>query len=509
MKIWTVLFYCMLLICSVVMAHVTGTDDFNDSAIDTDQWDNPIYIGNPGFAETNGHLHFYTQDDPGTNAYHAVLPWKVTGPFSEDWEAQVSTVMPDFVNDATQQYDVGFNISVNNVGELYSNRVSFTASNNESNQKKFMENFVLNNAEIRDVDFNRSMDATILRIRWDAASSNLYSEVSDDGGTTWTNYWSPLNNPFNMTSADDFVCTLYAASKGRPITLADNLYFDDFQATIYSGPLNGFDDFNDNRYDSRKWLKAEPMLTETNNRLEFTSRGIGDENGTWVWIKNAGSYTQDWSAAVDAYNDSISTNQWSFSALAVVRPSEDPLLFTGIAVGNETGRYVYAGWNEGEAEYHNGFLTTNVQARFKVEYDAMEMRLSAFADLGNGYISLTNRSIEGVNSLDKSMLIGLSGSTEGSYLIHSGEMYFDNFEVHTHPTTPAIFKATLFSNQLFHLSISNLALEASNTLERTFDLMDSNGWHTATSFISSTTQTNINEMVSNAWDRAFYRIISQ
>jgi hypothetical protein len=68
-------------------------------------------------------------------------------------------------------------------------------------------------------------------MRWVAAESNLYTDVSTDGGATWTNLWSPVTNPFSMGSSDSFSCAIYGQSTGRQIAISDNLYCDNFQAT--------------------------------------------------------------------------------------------------------------------------------------------------------------------------------------------------------------------------------------------------------------------------------------
>lgn len=122
MKTVTVFCACMLLCSNAVMASITGTDDFNDGLTDP-VWDSQIYIGNAGLSETNGHMHFYTEDDPGTNAYRALLPWKVIGPFNENWEVQVSAIIPAFETGASQEFACGIIITPNQASEVVSNRL--------------------------------------------------------------------------------------------------------------------------------------------------------------------------------------------------------------------------------------------------------------------------------------------------------------------------------------------------------------------------------------------------
>jgi hypothetical protein len=419
------------------MEALTVLDDFNDGIVNPGLWDVPVYIGNADLAETNGHLHFYTLDDPGTGAYRAILPMKALAQFDVDWEVQIFTALPDFENDATQQLESGLLLLPNEIGKVASNRISHIVAKNEANQKKYYQNLEVNGVEIFDYGADRTSDSALLRMRWDAATSNLFSDISTDGGTTWTNYWPSVANPFNMTDSDQFVVALYAASKGRPITISDNLYFDDFKATIYSGPLNGSDDFNDNIRDTSKWIEAEPLLTETNNRLEFTTSGTGDENGNWTWVKNAGSYTQDWAVSVDVYNSSVPFNQSSSIAMGIVghNVSEGPLFVLGLLRSTDPGHVIGGGW----PDYYTWHSTTNTSAKLTISYDATTETLSGAYSLGGGFIMLTNRNISWLPAgTSESFIIALIGSTENDFLVESGEMYLDNFEAVTLPYSATI-----------------------------------------------------------------------
>lgn len=505
-------FSCMLLCSNAVMATLTGGDDFNDGMIDTGQWGSPIYIGNAGLSETNGHLHFYTLDNPGTDAYRAILPFKVAGPFNEDWEVQVYATIPDFENESGQRLSIGLVVVPAETAGTGSNQVSLTITKNEENQKQYFQNVDVNGVEVDNNSADRFSDIAILRMRWQAATSNLYSDVSLDGGTTWTSYWPSIENPFNMTNADQFIVTLYTASHGWPIAISDNLYFDDFRATIYSGPLNGSDDFNDNVRDTSKWLEGLPLLAETNNRLEFTSTGSGQEQGMWMWTANTGSYTQDWSVTIDAVNSSTpSADQFSNIALVALNSADGTDLFGALLGIGTDGCNAFGGWEIDGASYWIALqAVTNNTATLKISYDATTRTLSSSFDAGDGYVSLTNFNVTGwsMNTND-TFMIGVSGYAEYDFAIESGQMYLDNFEAHTLTTTPALFSSIVCSNLNVSLSVIHLTDSASNVLERSFDLTDSNGWHTIKSFISATSQTNITDVISNTWQRTYYRIKSQ
>jgi len=225
------IFSCLLLFCSTAVAQLNGSDNFNDSEINTNLWDEPLII--PGlveetFVETNGHLHFSSTNVDG----RSVLPWKASAPFDKGWEVQIEITLPDLVNTSEQQYDMALELTPYSVDQILSNRFTFGMSKNEANEKKFFGNFVTNSIEAHDLNAERISDTATLRMRWDSFASNLYADVSTDSGVTWTNYWEPVTNPFSMSSSDHFSVQIYGASTGREISISDNLYCDNFEATL-------------------------------------------------------------------------------------------------------------------------------------------------------------------------------------------------------------------------------------------------------------------------------------
>ncbi len=81
-------------------------------------------------------------------------------------------------------------------------------------------------------------------------------------------------------------------------------------------------------------------------------------------------------------------------------------------------------------------------------------------------------------------------------LIDSDAPVFDNASI----LSPA-------ADQVF-LSVINLTLHTTNTLERSVDLADTNSWHSVTSFVSTATQTNLYHPLTNTTPHAHYRIQS-
>ena len=73
--------------------------------------------------------------------------------------------------------------------------------------------------------------------------------------------------------------------------------------------------------------------------------------------------------------------------------------------------------------------------------------------------------------------------------------------------TPTIFSISLSTGTVY-LGITNLTIGASNTIERSFDLV-SNVWDSADGFISGSSWTNWSEDVNSEWWRVFYRVRSE
>ena len=200
--------------------------------------------------------------------------------------------------------------------------------------------------------------------------------------------------------------------------------------------LNGSDDFNDNIRDPAKWTVIDPLLSETNNRLEFTSTGVGDEDGAWVWTPNSGSYTQDWTVTVDANNYSTpSQNQWSHVGVFALNSTDDADFFgTALGVDTENGCIVLGGGEVDGTEHWDLRLATAQSATLRISYDATAQKLSSSFDAGDGFISLTNfKVIDWSMNSNDTFIIAIAGFSEGGFTITSGEMYFDNFEAVTLP----------------------------------------------------------------------------
>ena len=200
--------------------------------------------------------------------------------------------------------------------------------------------------------------------------------------------------------------------------------------------LSGSDDFNDNVMNPSKWTVIAPLLIETNNRLEFTSTGVGDEEGVWAWTANSGSYTQDWSATIDAFNSSIpSSDQWSHLGLFAINSIDDTDFFgTALGFDTESGRVVIGGGEVNGTEYWD-LAATDQSVTLRITYDATALKLSSSFDAGDRSVLLTNFNVADweMDSND-TFIIAVAGASENDFFISSGQIYADNFEVVTLPS---------------------------------------------------------------------------
>jgi hypothetical protein len=92
--------------------------------------------------------------------------------------------------------------------------------------------------------------------------------------------------------------------------------------------FDGCDNFNDNSIDSTRWATnvahaGVGLVTETNQRLEYTTGGAatGNDRASAVWIVNTGSYSNNWDVQVDFNMPSLNlTGAQSVSFTLLVYP---------------------------------------------------------------------------------------------------------------------------------------------------------------------------------------------
>jgi len=264
-------------------AGFSGTDNFNDGVIATNLWSPPMTMGDAGLIETNGHLHFFATSNPGSGWNRAELPWRTSAPFDYDWQAQVTVAIPDLVNTATQQYQMGFCLTLNDASQTANYRVSFLLGKDETNARKFFLNIVTNGVETHDAPQARIADSATIRFRWVAATSSLYTEVSTNGGSAWADLWGPWYNPLGMKATDCFVCMIDGGSEGgKVVNVVNNLYCDDFVTTV-SGPV------------MTSFGNGDLTWTDINTSSVFTVEWAPQLGGPWyrTWTNLTGVHMTD------------------------------------------------------------------------------------------------------------------------------------------------------------------------------------------------------------------------
>lgn len=208
-----------------------------------------------------------------------------------------------------------------------------------------------------------------------------------------------------------------------------------FSGPTSRGALSGFDDFNDNSRDTGKWYAESTFLQETNQRLEFTASGIGDAESHWAWIANSGSYNQDWTVSIEAFNSSSpSAEQWSHIMLAVLNSADDTDIFaTALGADPDAGAITVGGWEVNGIECWDAWqVIAGPSATLRISYDSTIQTLSSEFDAGEGFVLLTNFNVNGWNMASSdTFIVAIGGVSESNFAISSGELYADNFKAST------------------------------------------------------------------------------
>ncbi|WP_372807084.1 hypothetical protein, partial [Pontiella sp.] len=203
--------------------------------------------------------------------------------------------------------------------------------------------------------------------------------------------------------------------------------------------LSGSDDFDDNALDPTKWtIPFGTGLTETNNRAEYNTPGINEEDdGMWLWTLNSGSSTQDWYIAIEAHNASTPTNHDQNATFELaVHKDWDKSFWVGLAAygsDDETDRYIDTGWSIGDGDIETFLPISADSATLRISYDSVMKTLTSQYDLGSGFIVATNLSTANWGLTDDDSLnvwiVGFSDQLG----ISSGQVYGDNFEADALP----------------------------------------------------------------------------
>jgi hypothetical protein len=211
--------------------------------------------------------------------------------------------------------------------------------------------------------------------------------------------------------------------------------------------LNGSDDFNDNSKDPTRWgtdlVRGVGSLTETNGRLEYTTTGVpttGDLSSR-PWIKNFGSYTQDWEVRID-----VSMPQPALAATQLVCFGLVVFPSTNIAAANTNRFEIYYG-RYGSVCRFNPLVAINkaetdlpvkvslsTYAGVRIAFDATTKVLGAYYDedgpaCGYSWTLLTATNVSAAWNMNSTSLFGIApvGNSMFTSVASTNNVFGDNF----------------------------------------------------------------------------------
>jgi len=187
-----------------------GRDDFNDNTIDLNKWSN-AYGGFGEFTEINQRLELDIDGGDTAGESDGYLPWKLNyGSYDLDWEVYYDVQVPAFTSfSGEESSEMGIAIysfpPIDNVIVLALEQVT-------DGHQYVTEIETISTED--EIVLPTTSTSCSLRIRWDAATTMLYTDYDSDGGAdNWTNLasWNiGTGQPYSwgMTSGDTFMCVL-------------------------------------------------------------------------------------------------------------------------------------------------------------------------------------------------------------------------------------------------------------------------------------------------------------
>ena len=158
--------------------------------------------------------------------------------------------------------------------------------------------------------------------------------------------------------------------------------------------FGGCDNFNDHSIDASRWsgpvvASGVGFLSETNQRLEFTTTG-GNDACFLRWALNTGSYTQDWELKVDVnigmpvFN--TASPQPAVHLNLVVAPGTNvgPNNIFSIEFGKEDRSYLHCEVVSGDGQVvltqTNTTAANPTNLSLRIAFDSAQKTLSAYVD---------------------------------------------------------------------------------------------------------------------------------
>jgi hypothetical protein len=410
---------------SLEAANLIGSDDFNDNSVDP-AW--TVFFADPGpaFTETNQRLEY---TNPSGEKY---IGWRWYGNVlsaAQDWAIEIDFAwLVDFGSLGAGQdadFQLGFETPTDGFGlKFIVDQFGFALLTQEFD-------IATDTTVFSDYQYIGTAASQItMRVSFDADTETFTSAYSTGGCfTTLTNR---SVSSWGLSAADVLIPIIGIDNVNVPVA-AGEAFADNFEIRCGTGS----DDFNDNAVDPA-WTvffaDAGPALTETNQRLEYTSPG-GESYIGWNWNGAVLDPGQDWSAAI-AFSWLV-----DFAALSPSQVADVQLTVAtatdGFALKFIVDEFGFALLTQeqdivadtGVFEHYQYLGTSSSQLTMRISYDAGTETMTSAYGMGGYYTTLTNRSISGWGLSEKNTLTPMIGIDNVNVPVAAGEAYADNLEI--------------------------------------------------------------------------------
>ena len=204
----------LLSVSGLRAANFSGSDDFNDNSFNLNKW-SEAYGGFGEFTEISQRLELDIDGGgtPGESSGH--LPWQLNyGSYNLDWEVYYDVDVPAFsLFSGEESSEMGINIYSFPLG---GNAIGMSLEQVTDGHQYIAEIETISTDD--EVVLPTASTSCSLRIRWEAATTMLYTDYDSDGGAdNWTNLasWNiGTGQPYSwgMTSGNTFMCVLFGAT---------------------------------------------------------------------------------------------------------------------------------------------------------------------------------------------------------------------------------------------------------------------------------------------------------
>jgi len=228
----------MGILCGVV-PWVSGAqwpcaDNFDDGVRNTNLWADMVVISagdETTLMETNGALHYVRDNSNGFVI--AFQPLCASIPIASDWEARVRIHSPSMPFTTDDGVFLGLGLTADtpvqsgkgpvivgliNTGCGYLNKIFFNFAACPSNMLE---------SEIHD---KKTCADGWVRLRWQAAVSNLYADYTTDTNLGWRTLGGPRCNPLQVAASNHFVLGVCGGSQNWAVPVSEGFWLDDFSS---------------------------------------------------------------------------------------------------------------------------------------------------------------------------------------------------------------------------------------------------------------------------------------